>query len=69
VIERFGPNFVPKPDEYPELSRIVQDYRDMGSKVVADRIDQAIQRRMVNAVSNYTAGILLSGQWERKPQD
>jgi hypothetical protein len=24
---------------------------------------------MVNAVSNYTAGILLSGQWERKPQD
>jgi DNA-binding transcriptional MerR regulator len=69
VIERFGPNFVPKPDEYPELSRIVQDYRDMGSKVVADRIDEAIQRRMVSAVSNYTAGILLSGQWEPRPQD
>jgi DNA-binding transcriptional MerR regulator len=64
VVARFGPNYVPKPDEYPELSRIVQDYRDLGHKVVGDRLDAALQERMVAAISNYTAGILLSGQWD-----
>jgi DNA-binding transcriptional MerR regulator len=60
---RFGPNYLPKPDEYPELSQIVQDYRDLGHKVVADRIDAALQEQMVASISNYTAGLLLSGQW------
>jgi DNA-binding transcriptional MerR regulator len=64
VVARFGPNYLPKPDEYPELSRIVQDYRDLGHKVVGDRLDAALQERMVAAISNYTAGILLSGQWD-----
>ena len=68
VIARFGPNYVPKPDEYPELSRIVQDYRDLGRKVVADRLDAALQQRMVAAISNYTTGILTSGQWDPKAQ-
>jgi DNA-binding transcriptional MerR regulator len=68
VIARFGPNYVPKPDEYPELSRIVQDYRDLGHKVVADRLDEALQQRMVAAISNYTTGILMSGRWEPKAQ-
>jgi DNA-binding transcriptional MerR regulator len=68
VIARFGPNYVPKPDEYPELSRIVQDYRDLGHKVVADRLDGALQQRMVAAISNYTTGILMSGGWEPKAQ-
>lgn len=68
VIARFGPNYVPKPDEYPELSRIVQDYRDLGHKVVADRLDEALQQRMVAAISNYTTGILVSGAWDPKEQ-
>jgi DNA-binding transcriptional MerR regulator len=68
VIARFGPNYLPKPDEYPELSQIVQDYRDLGHKVVSDRLDAALRQRMVAAVSNYTAGLLLSGQWDPKAQ-
>jgi DNA-binding transcriptional MerR regulator len=64
VVARYGPNYLPKPEEYPELSRIVQDYRDLGHKVVGERLDAALQERMVSAISNYTAGILLSGQWD-----
>lgn len=69
VVARFGPNYLPKPEEYPELSRIVHDYRDLGHKVVGARLDAALQERMVAAISNYTAGILLSGQWDpEKPE-
>jgi DNA-binding transcriptional MerR regulator len=68
MIARFGPNYLPKPHEYPELGEIVQDYRDLGHKVVADRLDAALQQRMVAAVSNYTTGLLLRGQWDRKAQ-
>jgi DNA-binding transcriptional MerR regulator len=67
VTSRFGANFIPKPEEMGELGQIVQDYRDLGSKVVADRLDAAVLEKMVTAVSDYTAEILLSGQWEPKP--
>jgi DNA-binding transcriptional MerR regulator len=60
---RFGAKHVPKPDEMAERSRIVLDYRDLGNKVVANRVDEAMRERMVSAVSEYTAGILLSGEW------
>jgi DNA-binding transcriptional MerR regulator len=63
---RFGPNHLPTSEETVELSRIVKDYRHLGDMVVADRLDEAVQRHMVTAVSNYTAGILLSGGWEPK---
>jgi DNA-binding transcriptional MerR regulator len=66
VTARFGLNYVPKPDEYGELGQIVQDYRDLGHKVVADKLDEAMQQKMVTAISDYTAGILLSGEWEPK---
>jgi DNA-binding transcriptional MerR regulator len=62
VTSRFGPNYIPKPEETGELSQIVADYRDIGSKVVADRLDNALQEQMVAAISDYTAGLLLSGQ-------
>jgi hypothetical protein len=48
------------------LGQIVQDYRDLGHKVVAGKLDEAMQQKMVTAISDYTAGILLSGQWEPK---
>ena len=63
---RFGPSHVPKPEEMAELSRIVLDYRDLGHRVVAIRIDEAMREQMVTAVSEYTAGILLSGNREPK---
>jgi hypothetical protein len=34
--------------------------------VVANRLAEAMREQMVTAVSEYTAGILLSGQWEPK---
>jgi hypothetical protein len=46
----------------------VQDYRDLGHKVVADRLDEALQQRMVAAISNYTTGIMVSGVWDPKEQ-
>jgi DNA-binding transcriptional MerR regulator len=64
VTARFGPNYVPKPGEWPELGLRVQDYRDLGSMVVARRLAEAIQQQMVKAASDYTAGVLVSGQWE-----
>ena len=47
-----------------ELSRIVLDYRDLGNKVIANNLEEAVREQMVTAVSEYTAGILLSGDWE-----
>lgn len=64
VTSRFGPNYFPKPEEVGEVSRIVQDYRDLGNKAVAERLDQALRQQMGTAVSDYTASILLSGHWE-----
>jgi DNA-binding transcriptional MerR regulator len=61
---RFGATHVPKPEEMAELSRIVLDYRDLGNRVVAIRLDEAMREQMVTAVSEYTAGILLSGDWQ-----
>jgi DNA-binding transcriptional MerR regulator len=63
---RFGTGHMPKPEEMAELSRIVLDYRDLGNRVLAIRLDEAMREQMVTAVSEYTAGILLSGRWEPK---
>ena len=63
---RFGSAHVPKPEEMAELSRIVLDYRDLGNRVVAVRLAEAMRERMVTAVSEYTAALLLSGDWQPK---
>jgi DNA-binding transcriptional MerR regulator len=63
---RFGAAHVPKHEEMAELSRIVLDYRDLGNRVLAIRLDEAMRDQMVTAMSEYTAGILLSGEWEPK---
>jgi DNA-binding transcriptional MerR regulator len=68
VTARFGPNYVPTAEEYDELSQIVQDYRCLGHKVVADLLDEALQQRMVTVISDYTAGILVSGHWDPDKQ-
>jgi hypothetical protein len=65
---RFGPSHVPKPEEMAELSRIVRDYRDLGNRVIANRLDDAIRQQMVTAVSEFTADILFNGDWGSKPK-
>jgi DNA-binding transcriptional MerR regulator len=64
--DRFGAGHVPKPEQMAELSRIVLDYRDLGDKVIANRLDEAMRAQMVTAVSDFIAAILLSGQWDPK---
>lgn len=64
VEARFGKDYVPKPDEAGDLSQIVQDYRDLWSCVVSDRLDVSLQQQMTNA--GYAAEVLLSGQWQPK---
>ncbi len=49
---RFGAAHVPKPEEMAELSRIVLDYRDLGNRVIANRLDEAMREQMVTAVSD-----------------
>jgi DNA-binding transcriptional MerR regulator len=63
---QFGGAHVPSPEETAELSRIVLDYRDLGSRVVAIRLGEAMREQLVTAVSEDTAGILLSGDWQTK---
>jgi DNA-binding transcriptional MerR regulator len=65
--ERFGAGHMPKADEMAELSRIVLDYRDLGNRVIANHLDEAVRQQLVTAVSEFTAGILLSGDWGPKP--
>lgn len=60
-----GPGYLPKPEEMTRLRQVVADYRLLGEKVMASRFDQATRRLMVASASDYTAGILLTGAWER----
>ncbi|MEW5811941.1 MAG: MerR family transcriptional regulator [Actinomycetota bacterium] len=60
-----GGSYLPKPDEMGRLRQVVEDYRLLGKKVMASRFDVATRRLMVNSASDYTAGILLTGAWER----
>jgi len=61
VAAKFGENYVPEHPEADELSRIVQDHRDLWSRVVSDRLDKSLQQQMTSAASGYTAGALLIG--------
>ena len=64
IAAHYGPDYVPKPGEMGEVARLVEDYRDLGIAVVTHQLDKAVQRQMVSAVSDYTAGMVASGQWE-----
>ncbi|MGE0215395.1 MerR family transcriptional regulator [Mycolicibacterium sp.] len=63
--KRVGTNYLPRPEEMDELRRVVQDYRALGERVMSARFDQATRRFMVASATDYTAGILLSGEWGR----
>lgn len=54
VTLRFGSNHVPKPEEIAELGQLMNDYRELGSKVVSDRLDASVREQVASAVSDYT---------------
>ncbi|GFH04260.1 MerR family transcriptional regulator [Mycolicibacterium hippocampi] len=61
---RVGAQYLPRPDEMDRLREVVQDYRELGAAVLAARFDEATRRLMVTSATDYTAGILFSGEWE-----
>lgn len=64
VESRFGKGYQPKPEEISELSQTVQDYRDLWSSVVSDRLDKSLHRQVAEAGSEYTAAVLQRGNRE-----
>ena len=64
IAARYGPDYVPRPSEMGEVARLIQDYRDLGIAVVTHRLDTALQRHLVSAVSDYTTGMVASGKWQ-----
>jgi DNA-binding transcriptional MerR regulator len=60
---KFGKDYVP---EASELEQIAQDYRDLWSCIVSERLDRSLQRQMSAALPDHTAGVLLSGHWQPK---
>ncbi|MDT5016061.1 MAG: hypothetical protein QOD39_2221 [Mycobacterium sp.] len=61
-----GKDYVPKPGEMGELGQLVQDYRELWSTVVSDRLDKSLHQQMASARSEYAAGVLPSGLWGSK---
>lgn len=59
----YGEGFVPRADQMAEFLRRVADYRTLADHVVADLLDAVVQRRLVTAVSSYTAARLTKGDW------
>ncbi len=59
----FGRNYVPRPEDMPELRRLVDDHRILGRRVVADQFEDALRRQLVTAVSEYTTDVMLGGEW------
>jgi DNA-binding transcriptional MerR regulator len=57
VAERFGPNYVHRPEDVAELQRMVADFRVLGSRVVADKLADALGRRLATAVADDTTDL------------
>jgi DNA-binding transcriptional MerR regulator len=45
IASRFGRSYLSKPEQMSELSEVVQDYRDLAGKLVADHLDEALRSR------------------------
>lgn len=55
---------VPASQDVVELRQRVDDHHVLGRLVVADRFEDALQRHLVSAVSQYTADVALGGHRE-----
>jgi DNA-binding transcriptional MerR regulator len=60
----YGAHFVPRSEDMSELLRRVADYRALADHVIADLLDAVVERRLVAAVSAYTAARLSRRHWE-----
>jgi DNA-binding transcriptional MerR regulator len=63
----YGEHFVPRSDQKVELLRRVADYRALADHVVSDLLDAVVQRRLMTAVSSYTAARLTTGDSAPEP--
>lgn len=65
VEAKFGTGHAPEAGEIEELSRIVQDYRDLWGRVVSDCFDESLQRQQLSTAAPGSAtGIALSELWQ-----
>jgi DNA-binding transcriptional MerR regulator len=66
VVERFGPNYAPRQEDIAELQRMVAEFRVLGSRVVADKLADALARRLATAVADYTSDVATGSTWDAK---
>ncbi|OBB01156.1 MerR family transcriptional regulator [Mycobacteriaceae bacterium 1482268.1] len=64
VAARYGADYVLKPGETDDVADLIRDYRDLGIAVVTHLFEDALQRQMVSAVSDYTTDIVARGDWK-----
>jgi hypothetical protein len=50
ITARYGPGYVPKPEEMDELAALIEDYRDLGIAVVAHQFDKGLRRAMESSL-------------------
>lgn len=61
LVERFGPRYVPRPEDMSELNQMVRDYRRLANRVLVTHLDMALRRRLVDAMTEYTTDIIEGG--------
>jgi DNA-binding transcriptional MerR regulator len=61
LVDRFGEQYVPRPEDMADLNRMVRDYRRLANRVIAGHLDAALRRRLVQAMTDYTTDIIVSG--------
>lgn len=61
MVERWGEKYVPRPQDMVELNRMVRDYRRLANRVIASHLDMALRQRLVQAMTDYTTDIIVSG--------
>jgi DNA-binding transcriptional MerR regulator len=66
VLERnalslYGTGYVPGAGFLPELTGVVQDYRELGGRVVARQLDVALQQQVLRVLSDYTVQLMVRG--------
>ncbi|OBK70240.1 MerR family transcriptional regulator [Mycobacterium sp. 1274761.0] len=64
VASRYGNHYVPTAGEMNDMADLIRDFRDLGIAVVTHLLEDALQRQMVSAVSEYTTDIASRGDWE-----
>jgi hypothetical protein len=54
LVSRFGADFVPKPPDMNELREHIQAYQDLTITLTSLSLEQALEKQMLAAVSDYT---------------